>query len=166
MAPLVRIHPNGGVGAGLVAHVRGPSRPDRVCRRRCRHFRRRYGYDILGRQLTQTDARGNTTTQTHDASGNLTSVADAVGNTASHTYDARNLRTDRLNPDATTISFGYDAVGLKPIEPGFGHLGNKPNAHALLKDQLSDPVAIDQVHGRGGCSRCPACGIGESAKRH
>lgn len=101
----------------------------------------RYGYDLLGRQTSQTlpdgtsqhavydeagnairssqdDALGTTLRSTsagYDANGNPTSATDAMGNATTFSYDAAGRLSSETQPvsasSAITTSFGYDAAG-------------------------------------------------------
>ena len=47
-----------------------------------------YTYDAIGRQLTKTNALGQTTTYAYDEMGNRIKETDYLGNETSYTYDA------------------------------------------------------------------------------
>jgi YD repeat-containing protein len=46
-----------------------------------------YTYDLLGRQLTQTDAGSKTTTYTYNTTGSVATKTDANGTVTTYTYD-------------------------------------------------------------------------------
>jgi RHS repeat-associated protein len=93
-----------------------------------------YGYDELGRMLTQRDANNNTTKFEYDlvgqrtgkvlplgqrfsyaynAVGNLESQTDANGKTANMTYDLMNRLTNESYEDGTSISYSYSVLGQR-----------------------------------------------------
>ncbi len=60
---------------------------------------------------TITDARGNQTIHTYDASLRIVKITDATGGITSFTYDANNNRTSVANQNGKTTSFTYDVRG-------------------------------------------------------
>ncbi len=60
---------------------------------------------------TITDARGNHTVHTYDASLRIAKVTDALSGTTRFTYDASNDRTSITNPNGETTNFSYDSRG-------------------------------------------------------
>jgi RHS repeat-associated protein len=93
-----------------------------------------YGYDELGRMITQTDANNNTTKFEYDlvgqriakvlplgqrtsygynAVGNLESQTDANGQTANMSYDSMNRLTNESYADGTSISYTYSVLGQR-----------------------------------------------------
>ncbi|WP_433260269.1 RHS repeat domain-containing protein [Actinosynnema sp. CS-041913] len=52
-----------------------------------------YGYDLRGRQVSETDPDAGTTTTTYNDAGDETSVTDAKGRTLANTYDSLGRRT-------------------------------------------------------------------------
>ena len=74
-----------------------------------------WGYDWAGRVVSETDARGNTTTHTFDLAGNLAGVAYADGRTVARTFDGRGLAVSQTDTTASGTSsvttFAYDETG-------------------------------------------------------
>lgn len=79
-----------------------------------------FHYDTAERpiQLKTFDAAGaliSTTGAYFDAAGNMLSSTDARGNTTTYTYDATGMMTQEVQPvtatSSITTSFGYDATG-------------------------------------------------------
>ncbi len=72
-----------------------------------------YTRDFEQRQLI--DAKNNTTTNSYDTRGNLTTVTDALGNQQTTTYNKRDLRTSATTTptsgNVTTTSYTYDHDG-------------------------------------------------------
>jgi RHS repeat-associated protein len=60
-------------------------------------------YDSLGRQLSETDPLGHTTSSSYDSSGNLVSSTDADGVTLHYGYDAHGNLTSVMGPDGSTL---------------------------------------------------------------
>lgn len=60
---------------------------------------------------TITDARGNATIHSYDASLRIIKISDAVGGATSFTYDANNDRTSVTNQNGKTTNFSYDSHG-------------------------------------------------------
>ncbi|MFE0463095.1 RHS repeat domain-containing protein [Kitasatospora sp. NPDC058965] len=54
---------------------------------------RSYGYDVLGRQTSQSDANSGNSTTGYDAAGNVVSSTDGRGQTLSYTYDVLGRKT-------------------------------------------------------------------------
>lgn len=52
-----------------------------------------WGFDVLGHQITATDADTGTTSSSYDDAGNLLTSTDARGTTLAYTYDALNRKT-------------------------------------------------------------------------
>ena len=112
----------------------GPTGLDAVCSSGSRQWTTT-SYDVLGRSIhilaadgsqvsnsynglatTAVDPRGNPTTQTRNAKGELVSVQDAAGLITSYTYTADgNLQAVSRNAGAGVItnSYVYDALGRK-----------------------------------------------------
>jgi RHS repeat-associated protein len=70
-----------------------------------------YGYDALYRKVSLTDAAGQQTRLTYDATGNLTSLTDPSGNATRYSYDALNRETSDTNALGFSRFYRYDAVG-------------------------------------------------------
>ncbi len=74
-----------------------------------------YGYDVLGRVLTETDNLTHSLTSVFDRGGRLTSTAIAGPQwsgtkTVSYQYDASGNRTRLIWPDAYYTQYCYDAL--------------------------------------------------------
>ena len=74
-----------------------------------------WAYDWAGRVVSETDARGHTTTHTFDLSGNLAGIAYPDGRTVARTFDGRGLvvsQTDTTAAGASSVTtFSYDETG-------------------------------------------------------
>ena len=92
-----------------------------------------YAYDALGRQIAQTDGRGNTSQIVYDAQGRVAKTIDPLGNETTYAYDALGRQvavTDPLDHTVTTI---YDAEGrvlaqrgaTYPVDYAYDAYGNK-----------------------------------------
>ncbi len=76
-------------------------------------------YSATGMVLTQTDARGNTTTTHTDLAGRTVSVADATGATETTTYSpGTDLPACVTNAQGKTTCYRYDLLGRKVAEWG------------------------------------------------
>lgn len=65
-------------------------------------------YDMVGRLLTVTNAKGQTVSYTYDANDNMLSETDAMGNTTQFQYDANDNRTSIINAKGYPTTFTYD----------------------------------------------------------
>ena len=74
-----------------------------------------WGYDWAGRVVSETDARGNTTTHGFDLAGNVAGVAYPDGRTVARTFDRRGLAVSQTDITASGVSsvttFAYDETG-------------------------------------------------------
>ncbi len=72
-------------------------------------------YDWAGRSVSETDARGNTTTHAYDLAGNLAGIAYADGRTVERTFDGRGLTVSQTDTTAAGVAsvttFAYDETG-------------------------------------------------------
>ena len=72
-------------------------------------------YDWAGRVVSETDARGNTTTHEYDLAGNLAGITYADGRTVERTIDGRGLTVVQTDTTAAGVSsvttFAYDESG-------------------------------------------------------
>jgi RHS repeat-associated protein len=72
-----------------------------------------YEYDDRGNLRKYTDALGNSTTYTYDATFNkVTSIQDPLGNRSTYGYDSRGNRITQTDANGHTTSYRYDANGL------------------------------------------------------
>ena len=70
-----------------------------------------YTYDTMGRPLTVTDARQNTTTTTYDSRGRVTSVTSPDGSMTVYTYNRLDNRTSAASSEREPVVYNYDALG-------------------------------------------------------
>ena len=92
-----------------------------------------YAYDALGRQISQTDGRGNTSQIVYDAQGRVTRTVDALGAATAYTYDALGRQTSVTDPNGMTVTTAYDAEGhvisqrgaTYPVDYTYDEFGNK-----------------------------------------
>lgn len=70
-----------------------------------------YLYAPFFRQTRIVGRRGDRTTYTYDASGNLVALLDAEGGLRTFTYDAARNRLSRTDPRGYTTTYTYDARG-------------------------------------------------------
>jgi RHS repeat-associated protein len=75
-------------------------------------------YDYLGRQISNTDGRGNSTRVEYNAFGQRVASIDALGNRTTYTYDQFGNLTSIINPLGNAIVYEYDLRGLKTYEGG------------------------------------------------
>jgi len=106
-----------------------------------------FGYDLLDRQVTTTDALNKVTTKTHDAVGNIESITDPETNTTSYTFDELNRQVTDTNELGHTRTFGYDAasnmtslVDRNGQEFSFGFDSLNRQVSETWLDTNSDPI--------------------------
>ena len=75
-------------------------------------------YDAYRRAVTQTDGRGNATTNAYDALGRRVSAADATGATTRYVYDAMGRTAAVTNALGVATVYEYDLKGNKTYEGG------------------------------------------------
>jgi RHS repeat-associated protein len=101
-----------------------------------------YTYDALG-NLTETDAPlGRTTKSSYDANGNKVSDTDARGNTTTYTYDTLNRLTRTDYPDSTNTKKNYDFRGN--IVDEWDQAGNQTHH---VYDVAGRQVSVTQAYG-------------------
>ncbi|MCI0598314.1 MAG: DUF6531 domain-containing protein [Beijerinckiaceae bacterium] len=66
-------------------------------------------YDALNRLIKTIGAQGQTTGNTYDKEGNLTSVTDPLGHRESYAYDALNRLVRTIDPDSEIIAYRHNA---------------------------------------------------------
>lgn len=82
-----------------------------------------FTYDAAGRQLTETDPLGHTTSNVYDPVGNRTSVTDGNGHQTTKVYDGQNRLSSVTVPDGGVTSYTYDGAGNKLTETDpLGHV--------------------------------------------
>ena len=77
-----------------------------------------YAYDALGRQISKTDGRGNTTRTEYDALGRKSANIDALDNRTSYAYDQYGNLSAVTNPLGNATIYEYDLRGRKTYEGG------------------------------------------------
>ena len=75
-------------------------------------------YDYLGRQISNTDGRGNSTRVEYNAIGQRVASIDALGNRTIYKYDQFGNLTSIINPLGNAIVYEYDLRGRKTYEGG------------------------------------------------
>ena len=75
-------------------------------------------YDAYLRPLTQTDGRGNVTTNVYDDLGRLVSMTDAAGATTAYGYDDAGRLSAVTNALGNVTVYGYDLRGNRTYEGG------------------------------------------------
>ena len=75
-------------------------------------------YDYFGRQISNTDGRGNSTRVEYNAIGQRVASIDALGNRTIYKYDQFGNLTSIINPLGNAIVYEYDLRGLKTYEGG------------------------------------------------
>ena len=92
-----------------------------------------YAYDALGRQIAQTDGRGNTSQIVYDEQGRVAKTIDPLGNETIYAYDALGRQTAVTDPLGHTVTTTYDAEGrvtsqrgaTYPVDYAYDEFGNK-----------------------------------------
>ena len=75
-------------------------------------------YDPLGRQIAQTDGRGNTKHAEYNTLGQRSASIDALGNRTAYAYDQFGNLTSVINPLGHAIIYEYDIRGRNIYEGG------------------------------------------------
>ena len=75
-------------------------------------------YDSLGRQIANTDGRGNTSRIEYNALGQRSASIDALGNRTAYAYDPFGNLASVTDPLGNAIVYEYDLRGLKTYEGG------------------------------------------------
>jgi RHS repeat-associated protein len=107
-----------------------------------------YGYDAVGRLISQTDANGFAVAYGYDAAGNLTSITYPGNKTVSYTYDALNrLKTVKINWLNQTATYYYDDAGRLDYLVNFNgtitdYSYDNANRLAALDNKKSDNTTI------------------------
>ena len=92
-----------------------------------------YAYDALGRQISQTDGRGNTSHLVYDAQGRVAKTIDALGHETTYAYDALGRQITVTDPLGHSVTTTYDAEGrvtsqrgaTYPVDYAYDVYGNK-----------------------------------------
>ncbi len=93
-------------------------------------------------QTTITDPLGHKTVHTYDSSMRITGIADALGHTTSYTYDANNDVASVTDARNNISNFTYDSFGnlLTYADP----LGNKAS---FTYNSFSEPLTVRRRKG-------------------
>ena len=75
-------------------------------------------YDALGRQISNTDGRGNTTHAEYNAVGQHSASIDALGNRTTYAYDQFGNLASVTDPLGNATVYEYDLRGRKTYEGG------------------------------------------------
>ena len=75
-------------------------------------------YDFLGRQIANTDGRGNTRHVEYNALGQRVASIDALGNSTTYAYDQFGNLASVTDPLSNAIVYEYDLRGHKTYEGG------------------------------------------------
>ncbi len=105
-----------------------------------------YAYDALGRQIAQTDGRGNTSQIVYDAQGRVAKTIDPLGNETTYAYDALGRQVAVTDPLGHTITTAYDAEGRVlaqrgasyPVDYTYDVYGNKVSMTTYRNEALTD----------------------------
>ncbi len=105
-----------------------------------------YAYDALGRQIAQTDGRGNTSHLVYDAQGRVAKTIDQLGNETTYAYDALGRQVAVTDPLGHTITTTYDAEGrvtsqcgaTYPVNYTYDAYGNKVSMTTYRNEALTD----------------------------
>ena len=104
-------------------------------------------YDALGRVVTQTDGRGNTTTLAYDSASRLASTTDATGATTAYGYDALGRQTSVTNALSLVTTTAYDLNGnvisqrgaQYPVDYTYDDFGRMVTMSTYRNEDLSHP---------------------------
>ena len=105
-----------------------------------------YSYDALGRQISQTDGRGNTSQVVYDAQGRIAKTIDPLGNETTYAHDALGRQVAVTDPLGHTITTTYDAEGrvlaqrgaTYPVDYTYDAYGNKVSMTTYRNEALTD----------------------------
>lgn len=75
-------------------------------------------YDFLGRQISNTDGRGNSTRVEYNAFGQRVASIDVLGNRTTYTHDQFGNLASVINPLGNATVYEYDLRGRKIYEGG------------------------------------------------
>ena len=77
-----------------------------------------YAYDALGRQISHTDGRGNTSRTEYNVRGLRSASIDALGNRTAYAYDRYGNLSAVTNPLGNAVVYEYDLRGRRMYEGG------------------------------------------------
>ncbi|HEY6873326.1 MAG TPA: RHS repeat-associated core domain-containing protein [Geobacteraceae bacterium] len=96
------------------------------------NLRSSFGYDLLGRLASRSDALGNTIKYSYDNADRLTQLTLPSGRTYGFTYDANGNRTGITMPSGAVHNLGYTVINLGS---DYTPPGNLPYAWQYSLDQ-------------------------------
>jgi RHS repeat-associated protein len=109
-----------------------------------------YGYDVLNRLQSVTDANALVTTYSYDANGNRASLSYPNGNLTTFVYDANNRLTRQTTVDdeaglLSDYQYTLDPSGhrLQIDEPSRSTIYSYDSSYKLLTEDITDPVNGD-----------------------
>ena len=105
-----------------------------------------YAYDALGRQIAQTDGRGNTSQIVYDEQGRIAKTIDPLGHETAYAYDALGRQIAVTDPLGHTITTTYDAEdhilaqrgATYPVDYAYDVYGNKVAMTTYRNEELVD----------------------------
>ena len=105
-----------------------------------------YAYDALGRQISQTDGRDNTSQIVYDTQGRVAKTIDALGHETTYAYDALGRQVAVTDPLGHTVTTTYDAEGrvlaqrgaTYPVDYTYDAYGNKVSMTTYRNENLTD----------------------------
>ena len=105
-----------------------------------------YAYDALGRQIAQTDGRGNTSHLVYDAQGRVAKTIDPLGNETTYSYDALGRQVAVTDPLGHAVTTTYDAEGrvtslrgaTYPVDYAYDVYGNKVSMTTYRNENLTN----------------------------
>ena len=105
-----------------------------------------YAYDALGRQIAQTDGRGNTSQIVYDEQGRIAKTIDPLGHETAYAYDALGRQIAVTDPLGHTVATTYDAEGrvlaqrgaTYPVDYAYDVYGNKVSMTTYRDEALTN----------------------------
>ena len=105
-----------------------------------------YAYDALGRQISQTDGRDNTSQVVYDAQGRVAKTIDALGHETTYGYDALGRQISVIDPLTNIVYTTYDAEGrvvaqrgaTYPVDYTYDVYGNKISMTTYRDEMLAN----------------------------
>ena len=113
-------------------------------------------YDSLGRQISNTDGRGNTRQTEYNSFGQLSATIDALGNRTSYAYNQFGNLTSVTDPLGNATVYEYDLRGRKVYEGGATY----PVRYTY--DIFGNKTTMMTYRNAGGPTSVSASGNGES----
>jgi RHS repeat-associated protein len=117
----------------LVTQIQGPcpcGQPDST-----------FTYDVQGRLLATTDARGNTSQHEYDSAGNLIKITDALGQVTTYAHNIFGQVVTETDPTGAATAYEYDSATGFPVRitNGLGHVTTLTPDVRQLPGVLTDP---------------------------